>query len=89
MYPFSYEDGGTIQVVDVQPLDNYLLLLTFSNGKIKIFDFKPNLDKPVFIPLKDKAFFAVARVKGGTVIWTEYLDIAPETLYWDSIQQNP
>jgi len=46
-----------LEVVSVRALDNYVLWLRFNNGKTKEFDFKPLLDKPAFVPLKDKAVF--------------------------------
>ena len=86
---FVYEDTKTtIRVTGVEPLDNYLLRLTFSNGKIKIFDFKPYLDKPVFTPLKDKNVFNKAQVKYDTVVWSDKIDFDPESLYWDSVLEK-
>ena len=47
-------------VTDVQPLDNYLLRLTFKNGEQKVFDLKPYLGKGIFQALKDERIFRSA-----------------------------
>ena len=88
---FVYEDTDEmICVVKVETLDDYLLQVYFSNGKIKIFDVKPLLEKRMFKPLKNKTLFSAAKVEDSTVSWTYHkyelgeIDIAPEMLYWDS-----
>ena len=43
--------------VQVEPLENYELLITFQNGERRIFDAKPLLDQPLYAVLKNKAFF--------------------------------
>jgi hypothetical protein len=41
----------------VEPLDNYLLILTFENGEKRQFDMKPYLDLGIFKELKDTRVF--------------------------------
>lgn len=36
------------KAIDVKPLENYLLLITFNNGEQKIFDVKPYLSYKAF-----------------------------------------
>ena len=43
--------------VDVKPLNDYELLVTFQNGEKKVFDAKPILSLPLYQPLKNKGFF--------------------------------
>lgn len=74
-----------LSVKEVKALDEYKLLLTFENGEVKIFDMKPYLDKGIFRKLKDISLFKSARVNFDTVEWENEADIAPETLYEDSI----
>lgn len=70
-----------LDVIDVKPTDDFLLLLEFENGEKKQFDCKTLFDKKPFEVLKDRSFFQKARVEFGTVVWSEEIDIAPETLY--------
>jgi len=61
--------------------DDYALLLTFTNGEIRQFDMKPYLAYPAFAPLRQIAFFKLARVSHGTVTWPKEIDFDPDTLY--------
>ena len=74
-----------IDVINVKPKDDYLLFLEFENGEKKEFDCKPLFDKKPFQILQDKGFFKRAKVAFGTVIWSDEIDIAPETLYIESV----
>lgn len=72
-------------VVRVLPRENYQLELEFSTGEVRLFDVRPYLDKGVFTQLRDRALFARAYVAFDTVCWPNELDIAPETLYVESV----
>ena len=68
-------------VKEVQPKENYTLLVTFSDGIKKIYDARPLLEKAIYFPLKNLSFFMSAKVECGTVVWNDDVDIAPEHLY--------
>ena len=60
------------------------LWLVFSDGKAGEVDLKSKLKfTGVFEPLKDPDYFAQGRFdpEGGTVVWPNDADIAPEALY--------
>jgi hypothetical protein len=55
--------------------------LTFNDGTEASVDFESWLDGPIFEPLRQPAYFQKFFVDGGTVVWPNGADIAPETLY--------
>ena len=72
-------------VTEVMTTANFGLLLTFNNGEQRWFDMRPYLHYPVFQRLQNPGFFALAGVDYGTVVWPGNVDIAPETLYAESV----
>ena len=74
-----------LDVVRVEPQPGYRLHLEFENLEKRIFDVSPYLEKGVFSQLKDPSIFCRAYIEGGTVAWPGEIDIAPETLYDDSV----
>jgi len=72
-------------VVRVVPREDYQLEIEFSTGEVRLFDVRPYLEKGVFSQLKDQSLFARAFVAFDTVCWPNELDIAPETLYIQSV----
>jgi hypothetical protein len=55
--------------------------LTFDDGQQKTIDFHNWLEGPVFEPLRDPEYFSRFFLDGGTLVWPNGADIAPETLY--------
>lgn len=71
-------------VVQVYPLDDYLLEIEFENGEQRVFDVKPYLQRGIFIRLQNLAVFRAARVVAGSVEWPGGLDLSYDTLYLES-----
>lgn len=77
------------QIKNVKVLKDYNLLLEFNNREIRVFDVKPLLDKPVFQPLKNKAFFKKVHViYNYTIGWNDDIDMCPDSLYMQSKKYN-
>ncbi|MBF0461098.1 MAG: DUF2442 domain-containing protein [Magnetococcales bacterium] len=74
-----------IDVIHVEVRENYQLLIEFDNREQRLFDMSPYLNRGVFRSLKDSGLFHAAHVEGGTVVWPGEVDIAPETLYVESV----
>ena len=72
------------RVIKVKYDPGYKLLLTFTNGEVKEFDFYAYLTFPIYEALKDEAFCQKASVFNGTVIWSDEIDFDPDTLYLES-----
>ncbi|WP_151671774.1 DUF2442 domain-containing protein [Nitrincola schmidtii] len=69
------------KVIEVEVLENFKLLLTFSDQQKRIFDATEYLNKGVFIKLRNGTVFNQAYVQWDTVCWPGELDISPDTLY--------
>jgi hypothetical protein len=73
------------RIIEVKPMQDYSLLLTFTNHEKKMFDVKPYLNKGIFTELKDVANFNSVKIFNGTVLWQNDIDLCPDTLYLDSV----
>ena len=70
-----------IWVTSAEHLNDFNLRMTFNNGETKIVNLENYLDKPVFIPLNDKAYFKNFKLNPFTIEWENGADFAPEFLY--------
>jgi hypothetical protein len=77
-----------LQVSSVKTSPDFALRLVFSNGEQRQFDMRPYLHYPVFRRLENPGFFNLARIDYGTVVWPGNIDIAPETLYHNSVNKG-
>jgi len=83
---YAGEPAPVIRVSGVRPLEDYRLWLRFSTGEARIFNFSPLLSTPAFSPLQDKELFGQVYIDYGVTVWKDGdIDIAPETLYRDSV----
>lgn len=74
-----------IEVDSVIVQSKHKLVLVFNTGEKKLFDMTPYLAFSVYKRLQNAGFFSLAHVDYGTVVWPGDVDIAPETLYEESI----
>ncbi|MBN3034645.1 MAG: DUF2442 domain-containing protein [Bacteroidales bacterium] len=72
------------RVVNVTPLKNFKLLLTFSNGEERIFDMSPYLETGMFKELTNISVFNSVSPFLGSIRWNNGLDLCPDTLYLES-----
>ena len=75
-----------LAIKEVEPIDNYQLLLTFENGEKRQFDMKPFLDYGIFQELKDLKIFNTVRSSFDSIEWANEADFDPEILYQKSIR---
>lgn len=68
----------------VKPHSNYTIILTFTNGEVKLFDMKPYLDKGIFSELKNISLFNSVKPFLGSIQWQNGQDLCPDTLYLES-----
>jgi hypothetical protein len=72
-----------VDVVGVEVVGDHRLRLSFEDGTVGDVVFDEREWRGVFEPLSDPGFFAQVRVdpKGGTIVWPNGVDMAPEPLY--------
>ena len=73
-------------VVEVKPLDDFKLLLTFENKESRQFDMKSYLKRGIFKELQDIRLFKQVKVSFDSIEWPNGADLDPELLYEDSIE---
>lgn len=60
----------SVEVTGVKPLDDMIMLLTFSNGETRVFD-ATILEGEAFEPLKDDDVFKHPVIEYGVVTWLD------------------
>jgi hypothetical protein len=71
-------------IVQVTPLDDYCLRLSFEDGVEGVVNIAELIEfSGVFAPLKDRQFFLKVRVNSdlGTICWPNDADLDPDVLY--------
>ena len=64
------------KVVQVIPVENYMVYVYFEDGKIVCYDVLPLLDKEVFKPLMD------------TSVFNDTCTVMNDTLAWDIVSER-
>ena len=71
--------------IEVKPLEDYKLLVTFENGEKKVYDVKPLIRGDWFGKIKDMNVFNTVHIVGISVDWEEGQDVCPDDLYYNSV----
>ena len=76
-----------LKVLSVKPTDQDTLITEWSDGSVRVFNPLPRLKGDFMGRLKDPRYFKKVRITefGDTVEWPEGQDIAPESLYENSL----
>ena len=70
--------------VNVVPLPDHYLLVTFDNQQIRLFDVKPYFGFKAFKELEGSHLFNTVKIAGLSVEWLNGQDICPCELYYSS-----
>lgn len=78
---YASECPENIEITQATPLEDMMMILTFSTGEQRLFD-ATVLTGPAFQPLADTKVFNSCKVVNGVVTWMdEEIDCAPEFMY--------
>lgn len=78
---YASERPADPQIISAKPLDDMMMILTFSTGEKRLFD-ATVLKGPAFAPLSDPKIFNSCTVIQGVVTWMdEEIDCSPEYMY--------
>lgn len=69
------------KLLDIKPLPDYKLLLTYEGEEPRLFDVTPYIKGDWYGKLRDEKVFRSVRVDYNTAVWCEGQDIAPHELY--------
>jgi hypothetical protein len=71
------------KIIAVHPIDNYELIIEFSNHEYRHYDVKPLLEKEMFEPLKNREFFNAVKIEQGgyAVSWSKDIHISEYELW--------
>ena len=79
-----FDSGGPpiLHVTDAKHRGDYRVWLQFSDGTSWEADLSSAIWRPIFEPLKDKAFFSQVKLdlEMDTIVWPNGADLAPEFL---------
>ena len=66
------------KIRDAKVVDEYTLLVYFSNQQTRKYNIKKLLEKPMFFPLKNHAFFKNFQIEpsGSAIVWNEEIDLS-------------
>lgn len=71
----------TPDVIKVVATPDFFMNVEFATGEVRRFDMRPYLQFPAFSALNQPGMFLRARIEHGTVVWSEVIDLSPDTLY--------
>ncbi len=72
-----------MRVKKAEYVKDYKIKMVFSDGAVKVVDFKPFLKnaKGLFLPLLDVKYFKHFSLDDTTVCWPNEVDFCPDVLY--------
>ncbi len=71
------------RIINASAIDDNTLVVQFSNQEVKQYSIQRLLEKPMFAPLQQPAFFKSFKIESGgyAVVWNEEIDISEHELW--------
>lgn len=75
------------RIVSAKAINDRTLVVKFTNLEIKKYEISKLLDKPMFEPLRNPAFFRNFRIEPGGygLVWNEDIDVSEYELWQNGI----
>lgn len=83
--------SGMVRVSSVEPLHDFVVRLSFTDGTVRDVDLRPFIWGPVFEPLRnDVGLFrqVIVDEELGTIVWPNEADLDPDVLYETALHQT-
>lgn len=74
------------KLLDIKPLHDNKLLLTYEGEEPRVFDVTPYIKGNWYGELRDEKIFRSVRVDYNTAVWCNGQDLAPHELYEYSVK---
>jgi hypothetical protein len=75
------------RVIHAQALSDTVVEVSFTTGETGRLDVTPWLAYPAFAPLRDPGLFRRAHAAHGTVVWTDEIDLCPDTVWAEAVRR--
>jgi hypothetical protein len=86
----SIKGESMYKIINVKVLQGYQLELEFKDGKKGIVDVSHLVGKGVFVLWDDYTIFESVRIgASGELIWSDQIDLCPDSLYLQMTNQKP
>jgi len=74
-----------IKVINAEYKSDYILILTFNTGEVKLFDFSTVYNDGICRKLQDIEYFRNFKLDPFSIDWNDEIGFAPEFLYENGV----
>ena len=76
-----------VRIISAHAIDNLTLIVKFANNELREYNISKLLDKPMFSPLKNPAFFRNFIIESGGygLVWNDEIDISEYELWQNGV----
>jgi len=74
------------RVIRAEAVSDVEVDVIFSNGERGRLDMTPYLAYAAFQPLREPGLFRRAHAAHGTVVWTDEIDLCPDTVWAEAVR---
>ncbi len=80
-----------LHITDAKYIKDYMIEVSFNNGRKGIVNLSDALKGPVFEALKNKSNFSSFTIDEEleTIVWSNGADLAPEYVYFQAFKNEP